>query len=516
MKTSQKISTIQDLISEFRLLKSRTAIISGDISLSYEEFFLSIKKLSSILCNIEFKKGDRIILMNSNRLASLIGIYSVINVGGVAVPISTKSTKTEIDYVFNDSQSSILVTDETYDYSKLKHNSLKLIISINFSTSSISNKNNIIFFNPFDSHNESIKIPQVLSNDNALILYTSGTSGTKKGVLLTHSNLIKTSKYMNDFMKITHEIREFIAVPLSHAFGFGRTRSVLLAGGTIIVENGKFHPQNNLEIIKKTNCNAISSVSTVFIILLNNYTKILQSIGNKIKWIEIGSMPLSSDYKYKMLQIFPKSRIHMNYGMTEAMRSTMIEFRTEQNKISSVGKHSPNVEIKIMDENENILPPNNTGEIAVKGVNLAKGYWNKKEIWNAQKSNEWFKTDDIGFLDNENYLTLIGRKDDLINVGGEKVHPSEIEHELKNFFHDENYCVCGIDDPFNTFGQVPIICIEGKSVHKIDEIRFFLKDKLSNYKLPREIYYFSELPMTENMKIKRKQIIQMIKNGDIL
>jgi len=514
---TQNISTIQELISSFNTNDTHPAIICGNIIFSYSKFYSTINNLSSILSGLNFKKGDRIILMNSNRLASLLGIYAVMNVGGIAVPISTKSTKAEIDYILNDSNSSILITDENYDYSQLENTKkLQSIISITFSETSFQENKQIIQFNPDKSFAELNELPKISPADNALILYTSGTSGDKKGVLLTHRNLIETSKYMNRFMQITHEIREFIAVPLSHAFGFGRTRSILLVGGTIVIENGKFSPKNCLEIIKKTDCNALSSVSTVFIILMDNYVKMLHNISNEIRWIEIGSMPLFSEYKNKMLDIFTRSRIHMNYGMTEAMRSTMIEFRNEKNKISTVGKHSPNVEIKIIDKNENALPSNDIGEIAVKGVNLAKGYWNKEEKWNQQLSNGWFKTDDIGFLDEDDYLTFVGRKDDLINIGGEKVHPTEIEKELKSLFNGKNYCVCGINDPSNTLGQIPIICMEGKETFEIEKINNFLQNKLSTYKLPREIYYFSELPMTENMKVKRKEIIEMIKNGENL
>lgn len=518
MKISyQNISTIQELISNFDSLGDHPAIICGNISLSYSDFYSAITKLSSILSDLDFRKGDRVILMNRNRLASLIGIYSVMYAGGIAVPISTKSTNKEIEYVLGDSNSSILITDENFHFSKLTNNEfLTSIIEITFSGNSSKDHKQIISFNPLESNQKLIEVTKISSTDEALILYTSGTSGEKKGVLLTHSNLVETSRYMNNFMKITSEIREFIAVPLSHAFGFGRTRSVLLAGGTIIIENGKFDPVNSLNIIKKTKCNALSSVSTVFIILLDKYSQILQNIGSDIKWIEIGSMPLSPDYKNKMLKFFPESKTHMNYGMTEAMRSTMIEFRSEKNKISSVGRASPNVEVKILDDEGNTLSPNNVGEIAVRGINLAKGYWKKNDIWNSKISHGWFKTDDIGFLDEDNYLTFVGRKDDLINIGGEKVHPTEIECELKNMFNGKNFCVCGIDDPSNTFGQVPVICMEGKPTFKIEEIKIFLNEKLSAYKLPREIYYFSELPMTENLKVKRKVIIEMIKNREYL
>ena len=517
-----KIKTINQLLLHCDQYKEKNAVICDQTCYSYEKFTNCINELTDLLLQHNLTKNGKVLITISGKLEFLVSIFAVIKAGGISVPISTRINSKDFTYVLNNSKPEIIICDNAFYKSKLWTNnknlkSAKTIILLN----KLNNYSKKINYKVISLKNKSTTILKlnkikILPNDAALILYTSGTTAEKKGVLLSHKNLVETAKYMNKFMKINNTINEYVAVSLTHAFGFGRIRAILLSGGTIVLENGKLIPKKFMQSIKKHRCNSISSISTIFVNIMENEKKNLKEIGQQIKWIEIGSMPLKVYYRKKMLEVFPDARIHMNYGMTEAMRTTLIEFRTEFKKINSVGKPFSGIQIRIVDNHNNKLSYGKIGEICIKGKNVALGYWKKDNEWHKSFKDGWFKTNDIGFLDKDGYLTFVGRKDEMINVGGQKFYPTEIEQRLASMFKKSNYCVFGIPDHEYNLGELPVICIEGNTNHTINQIQKFLKGSIEEYKIPKFIVNLDKIPTTINGKVIRHKIKEKILKEGLL
>jgi acyl-CoA synthetase (AMP-forming)/AMP-acid ligase II len=335
------------------------------------------------------------------------------------------------------------------------------------------------------------------ANRPAVIMYTSGTSsGTRRGVVLSHRILAATTAYMNEIMGLNDTAREYVLSPLEHSFGFARCRAVLRAGGTIVFDEGIFNPARALLSVVHHDCNAISSVSSGFAILMRQFRGDLEKVGSRILWCEIGSVPLPVEMKGQMLQLMPRARIFMHYGLTEASRSTFLDLRKDQDKLDSVGRASPGVEVRVEED----------GEIAIRGPNVALGYWRRPEDWRDRFRDGWLYTGDLGSMDVDGFVRIDGRKDDIINVGGHKVLPEPIEKALAPLMGERTYCVLGVEDPEHLLGDVPAVVVEGVVGPALRELQTFLRGRVPEHAIPRQVVSLHSLPRTPNGKIQRSLI----------
>ena len=495
-------NTIYGSIIETNLKSpDKTAIICGNRTLSYSELLNRVNALTNQLLMAGISKGDRIGIAVSGKVDYLVTAIGGMVTGGV--PVSLPHGKDiDISWALDDCDPKAVVYDSVHE------KSIKVCLSKTKNFFLIDVKGDLI------ENKEIPKIAKIDLQDTAIIIYTSGTSSDlRTGVLISYENLKETVNYMNRFMQIGQDIVEYVVPPINHAFGFGRCRAVFNAGGTLVFDDGIFNPAKALVALEKNDSNAISSVSSGFSLLIDHYEKHVQSINQNIKWVEIGSSPLSVKYKNKLLEVFPNARIVMNYGLTEAIRSTMIELRSEITKLTTVGRPSPGIEIRITNDDGNLLSPGETGEISIKGANVAKSFWKKEEVWDRRYNSGWLKTGDLGYLDEDGYLTLSGRADDIINVGGKKFSPIEIEEHLRTKLSKSQYCICGIPDPKGVLGEVPVLCIEGSNTISIKDVQEFLRNLVEDYKIPKVIQFFEVLPKTHNGKIKRNEIKSKMSKG---
>ena len=224
-------------------------------------------------------------------------------------------------------------------------------------------------------------------------------------------------------MNLNKNVCEYLMVPLTNSFGFARMRSIFLKKGCLIIDNGFFNPLLMLQRLREHNINSISGVPSSFAMLLTLPTHSLNQLRKSLIWMEIGSASMEKYFKLKLLKLFNKQIIAYHYGLTEASRSSLINLRNDFKKITTVGKAPKGVEINICDENRKIKK-NFIGEIIVKGKNIAKGYVNGN--LKILRVGDFF-TGDLGSIDQDGYLTIHGRIDDLINIGGVKISANLIE-----------------------------------------------------------------------------------------
>ena len=202
----------------------------------------------------------------------------------------------------------------------------------------------------------------------------------------------------------------------------------------------------------------------------------------------------------QIINLFPKTNFYTYYGLTEASRSTFLLFNKNKNKLESVGKPAPGVEIKILDDNGKTLSNNQIGEIFIKGEHVIKNYWNNSKA-DESIENGWLKTGDLGCFDFDGFLFLKSRKDDLINVGGEKFTPEEVELVIKEIPEILDVAVIGI--PNELFGQLPVAFVVTDNEITSTQIIKHCSKKIERYKIPNKILFLDDIPKTDSGKIKR-------------
>lgn len=478
--------TIVKLIEEFSS-REGTAIVHNGETMSYREFYNKLNAVASHLTKNYQIDDEPVVISSESKYQQILGIYGVIYAGGIAVPVSSDATSETVNRVFEATESRVaLGTDREVG------------------------ADNIIELEDIPKGNREFNLRSQKEGEAALILFTSGTTGKKKGVELSHGNLMKTSNYINEFMGVEKPITEHVLVPIHHSFGFARTRCVFLVGGTVVLDDGQFNPLLALKRMKSFDCSAFSGVPSVMAMLIRTGEDRFATIGEQIEFVEIGSAPMPKEHKGFLISNLPNANICMHYGLTEASRTCFIDFRQEQNKLDSVGRPSPGVSVKIVDDSGQELPPGVLGEIAVSGPNVARGYVMDEN----QEFKEWFNTGDVGYKDEDEYVYFRGRSDNVINVGGEKISAIDIENKIKNIENEvDEYCVVGKSKQEGIYTEVPVLCTTDSEFTEL-ELQTLNKQLnqtgLKEIFLPREIHTIEEIPKTHNGKIRRVELKDQI------
>lgn len=471
----------------------RTAILSGDRRTTYA----ALDDLARAIAGIGIGAGERVAIRVGPKDLLVAALLGVIRSGAIAVPLDRDEPDQQRALV-DDAGASLILHDDT--------------LSMAPGGTAARRVSDLADAPRAD-------VPRIGADAACMMLYTSGTLGTRKGVLLSQANLAATVDYMTAFMGLDGSLVEYVGSPVDHAFGFGRCRAVICNGGTLVLDDGAFSPIRALSLIEREGCNSVAMAATGMSMLVEHFPKQLARLGDRIRWVELGSVPMRTELMERLVDLLPNARIVMNYGMTEAQRSTMIDFRAERGRIGSVGRASPGCAIRTRDSAGKVV----TGEpavVEVAGPHVAMGYWGRDDLWSERMDGGWFETDDLGIVDGEGYLTFIGRRDDMINIGGDKISPVDIEHRIGPELADAVFTVCAIADPAGLYGEVPALCIETDAPEEaaaaIDwqRRRRELAKGMPDFMVPRCVFAVDRIPRTGNGKIQRRALRRRIETGD--
>jgi acyl-CoA synthetase (AMP-forming)/AMP-acid ligase II len=338
------------------------------------------------------------------------------------------------------------------------------------------------------------------SDEVALIAFTSGTEGNPKGVKITYNNLAEVVQRLNTIMQVDNTISEYIGVPVYHSFGLGRCRAVASVGGRFFIPADGFNPFEIAEMLKKGQINAISAVPSLWRILLEEKA-VIGDYGKQVKWIEIGSQYMSREEKEALKKLFPHAKIVQHYGLTEASRTTLLEIHnTVGEKLESVGKTFGNVQVKTLEN----------GQIAIVGSHVATEYIIDGRSVPLTDEKGWFITNDLGKI-KDGYLYYRGRADDVINCGGIKVSPEQLETKIFPFIEDTTQiAICRKPDSLRGDGFLVAVTTEFK-MSKPALYNLVLETAQQfgvNAANAISIVEVNELPRTASGKIQRQKISQ--------
>lgn len=459
----------------------KVALISGDTEITYSQLWdyclCAAEKLKQ---DYHLKKGDRVILSAAGNIEFVYAYFGVHIAGGICVPIDPDTNQTRFEYI-EKSTTPVCVMG-------LLHNVKKETIPF---TDVVNGTSKATYIAPEQS--------QV-----ADILFTTGTTGAPKGVALSYNNLSAAARNINAFIGNTSSDVELLALPVSHSFGLGRLRCSLSKGATVVMLGTFANVKKFFKEMARCQVTMFAMVPASWGFIKKMSGKYIGKFADQLKFIEIGSSFMPVEDKELLMSLLPKTRICMHYGSTEASRSAFMEFHTYKDNLLSIGKASPNVEIKIFTSQGTPAALGEEGEVCVKGEHVTCSYWNETpERFASDFYDGYFRTGDCGTMDAEGNIYLKSRIKEMINVGGKKVSPMEVEDILNNIPGIKESACIGIPDPGIVLGEVVKAFIVADDNLSDEEIMQQLRPQLEVYKLPVEIERINAIPKTGSGKIQR-------------
>lgn len=486
----------------------KTAIVSDDRRLSYTDLDESSNKLANALIKIGVKKGDRVAMLLSNSPEFVITYFGIVKTGAIAVPLDPKYRVGELASLFNDCLPKVLVAESP---------ALEPLVPVLSGFKSIKHVIDLgsKYKGRFPGYQETIaasstrRIDSELAPDDiALLLYTSASSFHPRGVMLSHRSLVMEANMSGDgYQQTDKDVMMLFSLPVYHVFGLV---AVLLASinkaSTVVMVPGSGVSLNSfLAAIERERGTMWLGVPYIFALAVDMAEK--EGIKNDLSSLRLcasAGAPLSIDIIKRFKQHYGFTLIDC-WGLTEAVCHVTCSPIDGSEKPGSIGKALSGWEVRIVDGNGRELPPNQSGEVIVRGP-IMKGYYNNPQATAEVIKNGWLYTGDIGIVNEKGNLFLAGRKKETIIVKGQNVHPSDIEDVLFSHPKVAEAVVLGIPDELR--GEVigAVVGLKKGEIATEQEIKRFCLERLSGYKVPKQIIFMDSLPRTASGKIDKASI----------
>jgi long-chain acyl-CoA synthetase len=471
------------------------AVTEGDRSISFSEFRRDANRMASALVHFGIQPGDRVALCAPNSYAWMVFYFGALKAGAVAVTFSHLLTKDEICKTLTDCEPRILFTvdEKLEDLGDDQQESLELVVC---------DHGDISYARLAEKGTPGFKTVDRQRRDTAAILYTGGTTGIPKGAMLTHENLQTSAFNVAHYERSTEQDRALCFLPLNHVFGqIHIMHSTVFSGGELILQPA-FDLEKVLEAIDRYGVTKFYSVPTIYIRLLR-LSDLREKIGS-VRYCFSAAASMATevvrDWKARTgLDIYEA------YGLTES--ASMVTYNHYcRHVVGSVGTPVNLVEVQIRDLEGNLLGEGEEGEICICGPNMTRGYWNQHEETEAAFWVNWFRSGDIGVMDEDGYLYIVDRLKDMIITGGENVYPREVEEVLYTRPEVLECAVVGIPD--YEYGELVTAFIVPREGHQIDPdtLKPYLKTRLAAFKVPKEYITVEEMPKSGAGKILKREI----------
>jgi len=476
----------------------RIAVRLDEQVLTYRELDDKTARAASWLLGRGIAQGDRVGLMLPNVPEFVILYYGLLRAGAIVVPMNPLLKAREVEYYLNDSQASLAlawhgIAEEAGEGAKRAGTDF-VSVETDALAATLRGREPVTAF--------ADKEP----SDVAVIIYTSGTTGQPKGAELTHRNLETNVEVTSDtLLYLQPDDVMFGALPLFHSYGQTIAMSCAIAAGACLTLITRFEPVHALEIIKRDQVTILPGVPTMYAAILHYAGGSAGDVASLRLCVSGGAaMPV------ELLRAFEKAfdcMILEGYGLSETSPVASFNHPDRARKPGTIGQAISGVEMRVQDNDGKPVPQGEVGEIAIRGDNVMKGYWQRPNETADALVGGWFRTGDLGREDAEGYFSIVDRKKDMILRGGFNVYPREVEEVLYEHPAVAEAAVIGITDDMLGEEVAAVVVLKPGASATPDELREHVKNQLAAYKYPRSVWIVPELPHGDTGKILKRAIV---------
>lgn len=481
------------------------AMLHSGGEVTYATFHEAIKRLAAGLKKLGVNRNSRVAIMLPNIPQFPIAYYAVLRLGAVVVPINTMYKGRETAWILENSEAKVLIAWQSAFDDLARHvphfSFLKHVVLLGESL-----PDNTVSLSQLIAKNKPLSdIAELDESDPAVIQYTSGATGSMKGVELTHGNIITNVAACKEIMRITPRDTLIAALPLFHPLGQTMLMNSAFSSGAVLDLHIKFDPEMLLEYIKEGKGTIFVGVPSMFRIILNNLDEDEAPVDKTLRLCICGGDSLDEE----LLKQFEKqfgTYILECYTVSEA--SPVVSFnqwRTGR-RVGSLGHPIPGVEMRVVDDRGNEASIGEVGEIVIKGENIMRGYINRPRLTAEVLRDGWFHTGDLGKMDINGFFYLVDRLNDRIIKGGFSIYPSEVEEVL--YGHPDVAEVAVVEIPDEVMGHEVKACVVLKEDASVttEQLEAYCHERMAVYKVPAFIRFYRDLPRTSTGRINRNEL----------
>jgi len=492
----------------------KVAIVFEGERYTFSQLNDRVNSLANSLSKLGVNKGDRVAMLQVNCNQCLEAYFATAKLGAIYVPLNFRAKGDELTYMLNSSEANTLLVGERY---------IDLINSITPNLTSVKNfisieskHEGMLYYQDMLSSPAEEVVTEISDDDTTILVYTAGTTGLPKGVMLSHNSF--AIYVLENVTPADPELEErnILTVPLYHVAGIQAMMAAIYGGRTLVMER-QFEPREWMQLVAAEKINRAMMVPTMLKQLLDHpdFGKYDLSSLNVITY---GAAPMPLEVIKRAVDLFPRVSFINAFGQTETA-STITTLGPEDHiiggteearenklrRLSSIGKPMSDVEMKIVDEEGHELPLGQVGEIVARGPRVMSGYWRDKEKTEKTLDKDgWVHTGDMGYMDEDGYFFLAGRATDMIIRGGENIAPEEVEAVLHSYPKIEEAAVIGVPD--EEWGEQPraVVVLKPGETATPDEIIDYCRARMSGFKRPRSVIFIDQLPRNPMGKILKR------------
>ncbi|EFI50876.1 AMP-dependent synthetase and ligase [Afipia sp. 1NLS2] len=483
-----------------------TAVLFEDRAHSYGELESLSNRFAQMLLSVGVKAGDAVSYLLGNDPLLIAAYIAGFKTGIVTNPLHDRLTADEIAYIVNHAGSKVVVVGEPY------------AATLAEALKNISNVRVVCFGNPgvlqnvavpdLDSFSSETISPGVNPNDVALLLYTSGTTGRPKGVMLTHGNVSSGIAAVADGFHLKPSDRTLCIMSLSHTNALMFSTLPYLLSGASVALCKRFSASNLWDLCEHYEVNSFSASPTILSILLEDATG--KTGYPKLEFVKVASAPTSVDLSNQFHARFGQDLLIETYGLTETTSINVMNPLRGPRKPGSIGRPLPPSEIRIVDGQGKELPAGATGEIEIRGPTVMKGYYKDPDATAATIRGGWVRSGDLAKVDDDGYIFIVGRKKETIIRGGENISPLEVEQIIARHPAVREAAAVGIPD--RIYGEVVAACVVKRDDVTESELIRHCSEYLASFKVPARIAFVDELPRNPIGKFIRRALLPYFKD----
>jgi len=501
------------LVATARRLPEKAAVVHEDEVLTYRELLDRSRRIARLLRDGGVRRGDRVAIYMDSGPWVVACVYGALLADAAFVVVNPQTREEKLRYILQDCAAAALLADgraarrlpgalqERHELRVLALHHAPEGLGV-LLPGAVGLEAALASAEPHEGPNEAIPL------DLAALVYTSGSTGDPKGVMLSHQNMTFAQESLAEYLRLQEDDRILNVLPLAFDYGLYQALLAVRVGATLVLESSFAFPARTVARIRQHGVTVLPGVPTIFATLLSMHRREALSLPS-VKTITNTGAHLPDAYLAPLLQICPGARIYKMYGLTECKRVCYLEPERLFDKPGSVGKAIPGTEVAVLGADGTRVPPGDAGTLHVRGPHVMMGYWNLPEetarmlVPGPYPGERMLCTHDRFRVDEEGFLYFLGRTDDIIKSGGEKISPLEVDEVLMD--HPAVAQVVTFAVPHDKLGEEVAAAVVLRDGQSLDErtLRDFAASRLADFKVPRRVVILDEIPKGATGKLQR-------------